>query len=170
MKDELDETRPIEPKRAPRNVGKEHGRPPKEIDRNQLEILCRLGALQDDVCSYLGVTSGTVSKFIRQNYDLTFSEFRHMQMAKIKYRTLNKIAIHVDRELDKTTGRVNNQLIIFAAKNLCGWSEKIETVNETNITSNAAPTIVFGFQKPETKVIDAPDDSNDGAGQVSIPT
>jgi hypothetical protein len=144
MKDELDETKLPTPSRGPRNVGKETGRPRTEIDEGVLEIACRNGLPLEDVCLILKTSDSTISKFIRRKYRMSFKDYRHAQMATIANRFIAKAIRYTDKELDKVGQRINNQFVIWTMKNMCGWSDKMQTVNETTF-SNTTPTIVFGF-------------------------
>ena len=62
---------------------------------------------------------------------------------------ITKVVKYVNDDIDKG-GRINNQLLMFAMKNLCGWKDRIETTNVNNDRDDR-PIINFGV---EMKTID----------------
>lgn len=64
------------------------GRPRKKIDQQQFEAMCQIQATEEEICTVLGVTDKTLTKWCREVYGGSFSEVykEKRQMGKISLR------------------------------------------------------------------------------------
>lgn len=131
-------------KRNKNNLPAVMGRPKVEIEADQLDILLKYGAMLHDAAAYLEVSESSLSRYIKKNYGCTFEDYRATQIAKMKYSLINKISRVVHNELDERK-KMNTQLVIFAAKNLCGWKDRTETIGEQIVSFNQMPTVMLSF-------------------------
>lgn len=94
------------------------GRKPLDIDPAQLEALMRMKPTQADTAAFFKCHVDTIAKYIREHYDLTFSEFREQNMVHTRF-DLVRTAMEKAR-------RGDNVMLIFCLKNLCGWRDKFD--------------------------------------------
>jgi hypothetical protein len=83
-----------------------------------LEQLCRMKPTIKDCAEILDVDQSTIEKWIYRTHDQSFSEFRDQKMAHTRFMIIRNII----RECEKG----NVTMLIYASKNLCGWSDKHE--------------------------------------------
>lgn len=96
------------------------GRPRKEIDENQLRALCRLKPRIEDVAAFFQCSIDTVEKRIKELGYPSFTVFRQENMVHTRFGLVRK-AIQM--------GEAGNvPMLIFSLKNLCGWTDRMETV------------------------------------------
>lgn len=132
-----------------KNVEKKRGRPPIEIDKNKLETIAKMNATEQEIAWFFKCDRSQISRFIKREYDMDFRTFRKTHQVDLKYKIINKVVKYVNNDIDKG-GRINNQLLMFTMKNLCGWKDRIETTNINNEREDR-PIINFGI---EMKTID----------------
>jgi hypothetical protein len=85
----------------------------------QLKAICRLKPTLKDCAAFLDIHPRTVETWIRETYDQTFTEFRDQNMVHTRFMIIRKI-IEKCSHGDKT-------MLIWASKNLCGWSDKLDS-------------------------------------------
>lgn len=68
----------------------------------------------------------TIERFIADKYNCTFGEHRNYMMGVVRLKIKEKIV--------STALQGNTALLIFAAKNLCGWADKVENKIEEKPT------------------------------------
>lgn len=92
------------------------GRPPKDLDKQKLEMLMRLKPTLEDTAAFFDVSASHIEKFVKRHYKESFSEFRDKRMVHTRFNLIRK-AIQKAESGD-------NVMLIFCLKNLCGWKEK----------------------------------------------
>lgn len=90
-----------------------------DIDKEQLEELMRLRPTLLDTAAVMKCSESTISRYIRETFDLTFEAFREQRMAFTRQRLVKK-ALEMAEKGDRT-------MLIFCLKNLCGWADKSES-------------------------------------------
>jgi len=82
----------------------------------------RLKPSLDDVAAFFEVNPRTIERYIRDNFNLTFVEFRTQNMVHTRHAL-------VRRALDQALSG-NTAMLIFCLKNMCGWADKFEHTAE----------------------------------------
>lgn len=108
------------------------GRPPKEINDEQLKVCLSLGADLRDCANFLDVSQDSIQRYIREKYDVTFAAFREEQLSKTKLSLIQSALMQAKKG--------NTALMIFALKNLAKWTDRIDisVVQPQKITLNYA--------------------------------
>lgn len=101
------------------------GRPIVEIDMKQLAALMRFKPRLEDAAAFFRCSPDTIERRIKEETDLTFAEFREQNMVHTRFALVQKAL--------KKAESGDNVMLIFALKNLCGWSDKQEV--KTDITA-----------------------------------
>jgi len=84
-----------------------------------LRDLMRVNPTLADTSFLVGVPRQCIEKWIKENYDMTFYEFRDAYLADLRKRLVNTAT-------EQALSGENNTMLIFCLKNLCGWSDKKE--------------------------------------------
>jgi len=100
---------------------------PAEIDAEQLNKILKLRPTINDCAAIFNCSVKAIERFIRREYDRTFTEQRDRQVSFTKNKLIQK-ALTLALEGD-------TKMLIFALKNLCDWSEKHEVTGEINVNS-----------------------------------
>ena len=98
------------------------GRPETEINEQKLRALLRMKPSLDDTAAFFQCSTKTIERFIKQNFDVTFVEFRDQNMVHTRLSLIRK-AIQKAENGD-------NIMLIFCLKNLCGWKDRHEPTTE----------------------------------------
>lgn len=96
---------------------KSSGRPVKKIDKTQFEALCKIQCTQEEICSVLGVTDKTLTKWCKKTYKKYFSEV-FKEKRQLGYMSLRRNMWSMARD--------SVPMSIFLAKNYLGMSDKNE--------------------------------------------
>lgn len=102
-------------------------RPPKMTEEKirQLKAICRMKPTLADCAAFLEVNTSTIEKWVKRTHGVSFSEFREQNMVHTRFMII--------REILEQCEKGNMTALIYASKNLCGWSDKHEqTVNFEN--------------------------------------
>ena len=83
-----------------------------------LNQLCRMKPTLVDCAEILEVDTTTIEKWINRNFNQSYSEYRNQRMAHTRFMIIRNIL----KECEKG----NVVMLIYASKNLCGWSDKVE--------------------------------------------
>lgn len=83
------------------------------IDVDLLKKLMRMKPRLEDVAIILETSGRTIERFIREQFDQTFKEFRELHMVHTRNSLIQKA---IDMALDD-----NAVMLIFCLKNLCAW-------------------------------------------------
>jgi len=94
----------------------------------QLAALCRMKPTAMDCAAFFDCSQDTIEKYLRKHHDSTFAEFREKNMVHTRFSLIRK-AIHKAENGD-------NVMLIFCLKNLCGWSDKHEVSQSSEIKIN----------------------------------
>jgi len=116
-----------------------------EIDYDVLEALCQFKVTSTFVADHFGVSSDTIERRVKEKYKITFMQYNKIKMSKIAYQLQQKC---FDLAMDG-----NTTALIFALKNIAGWSDKTEGQVETEVTvnvrNNRKPDIVVEATKKD---------------------
>lgn len=94
-------------------------RPRVEIDQTQLEGLCRMNPTLKDVAAFFGVSEDTIERRCKEFGYESFADARGQNMVHTRLKLIRKALEMADKG--------NTAMMIFALKNLCGWTDKLET-------------------------------------------
>ena len=96
--------------------------PKKELNWSELDALLQFKVPLSFVCDYIGVSRDTVMRRIKEEHDMTFKEYHNLRLQRTATKLQQK-AIEM-----ALTG--NTTMMIFALKNMAGWSDKMETTSQ----------------------------------------
>jgi IS30 family transposase len=114
------------------------GRPPIQIDWVQFDKLCGIQATLEEIAGFLNVSPDTIERRCLQEKKVHFAEYWKQKASRGKISLRRKVWQKIEEG--------NTAILIFALKNVLGWSDKFES--KENIDINASnPVINFGFQK-----------------------
>ena len=102
------------------------GRPKLEFDWSKLDAVLQYGASLKDCANIMDCCADTVEKRIKKERGMRFSEYRDKRMTGVKFTLIQK-AIEAAKN-------GNTTMLIFCLKNLCGWADKQEQDNDTQIS------------------------------------
>jgi hypothetical protein len=102
-----------------KNLG---GRPIIETDWELLnKVLARGGRMED--CVYLvGLSASTIERRIREEHDMTFSNYRDLQLTGIRMKIL-------DAQIDKAINEKDTVMLKHLGEHLCGQVPKSQNQN-----------------------------------------
>lgn len=127
--------------------------PSIKIDPEQLEALMRLKPTLEDTAAFFKCNARTIERFIRDNFDLTFVEFRQQNMVHTRLQLI--------REAIKQANSGNTAMLIFCLKNLCNWTDKVDVTTDPIQTFN----LRYAINKKQKEMIDVgPAKENPGDG------
>jgi hypothetical protein len=110
-------------------VEKMAGRPAKRIDKQEFERLMAIGCDKQEVLGWFdlklnGLNESTFDKWLKREYGCNFSELATKRLPVVKLRVRKSIMDMLGK---------NAAVTIFAAKNVLGWTDKMEqTVNDAS--------------------------------------
>ena len=93
-------------------------RPRLEIDQEQLEALCRMNPTLKDTASFFKCSEDTIERRCKEFGYIDFADARQQNMVHTRLKVIRKALSMVEAG--------NTAMVIFALKNLCGWSDKLE--------------------------------------------
>ena len=102
---------------ARKPTGNPNGRPPKEINAEQFEALCKLQCTEEEICSVLGCDEATLIKWCKEQYGETFSKI-------YKEKKLGGKASL--RRMQWKLAEKNSTMSIWLGKQYLGQSDKVE--------------------------------------------
>lgn len=92
-----------------------------KIDIEKLKAFMRMKPTLEDTAAFFEVNPRTIERFIRDNFDLTFVEFRAQNMVHTRHALIRTA-------LRKAIEKEDNTMLIFCLKNMCGWADKFEHI------------------------------------------
>ena len=104
------------------------GRPEKEFDWKVLDAILQFKPSKRDCCEIVGVSEDTIERRIREKFDMTFSEYRDLKMARTRYNLAKK-------QYDVAMSG-NTALLIWLGKQWLGQTDKQDINNNGSITIN----------------------------------
>jgi hypothetical protein len=119
-------------------MAKKVGRPRIELDWVQAEALMRMNPTLADTAAFFKCGQTTIEERIREEYDLTFKEFRNQNMVHTRLNLVRKAMKMAEK---------NPTMMIFCLKNLCKWVDK----HETEVTNKEIKIDVFSNENPLRK-------------------
>lgn len=102
-----------------------------EINPKQLAAFMRQKPTLADTAAFFECSERTIERYIKDNFQLTFVEFREQKMVHTRHGLIRK-ALEMAMNGDRT-------MLIFSLKNLCGWADKQDLNigdNQMSITMN----------------------------------
>ena len=117
---------------ARKPTGNPNGRPPKVINGEQFEALCKIQCTEEEICSVLDVDEVTLQKWCRETYGVGFS-----QVYKEK-KLGGKASL---RRMQWKLAEKNATVSIWLGKQYLGQTEKIETENRINTGENGIKVV-----------------------------
>lgn len=93
-------------------------RPRIEIDQEQLEALCRMNPTLKDAAAFFKCSEDTIERRCKEFGYNDFADARQQNMVHTRLKLIRKALSMADSG--------NTAMMIFALKNLCGWSDKLE--------------------------------------------
>jgi len=109
------------------------GRPPVDIDKQKLKALMRLKPTLADTAAFFECAERTIERFIREQFDVSFVDFREQNMVHTRLNLVRKA-------IDKAE-KGDNTMLIFCLKNVCGWKDKqpdeVPQIVNQNVTGDA---------------------------------
>lgn len=111
-----------------------------EIDNAQLKALMRLKPTIEDTAAMFECSSRTIDRYIRENFDCNFKEFRQRYMASSRHDLVRK-ALEM-----ALSGNV--PLLIFTLKNMCGWKDRPDII-DLDESESKQPVILSDAQLRE---------------------
>jgi len=107
-----------------------------EKDR-QLRAILRMKPTLQDCAAYLELNSSTIEKHIKKTYGVSFSVFREQNMVHTRFGLI--------RTCIQQANSGNTAALIFALKNVCGWTDK------HNIEATGGLSINYDIAKKDDK-------------------
>lgn len=105
----------------------EQGRPRKNIDWKQAEEMAQIMCTAEEICAVLGVSSDTMLRRCKEEFNCTFAEWLAQKQAGGK-KSLRRA------QWEQATGKKPNPAMqIWLGKQYLGQSDKIETKEEKAI-------------------------------------
>lgn len=84
----------------------------------------RLKPTLEDTAAHFECSTKTIQRFIRDNFDLDFVQFRDQNMVHTRHGIIRKA-------IEKAMAG-DNTMLIFCLKNLCGWKDRYEADTPIN--------------------------------------
>lgn len=106
------------------------GRPRLEIDKEELEALCRMNPTLKDAAAFFKCSEDTIENRAKEFGYVDFSDCRQQNMVHTRLKLIRNALAMAEKG--------NPALMIFCLKNLCGWADK----TETNVTSSELKIVI----------------------------
>lgn len=146
---------PRAPVDIPKAPGYKTGRYQKyDLNMTQIGMLAQADMTAEQICVFLkhqgiGISLENFHLRIKQEYDLTFNEFKNAQQQdvgiKLYTKTINYLYKQLDAALVDPGIKINTTLLLMALKRFCKWDVSSVSVTEQNLTVQTCPTVVFEF-------------------------
>lgn len=94
------------------------GRPRKALNQDELEALCRMNPTLADTAAFFKVSEDTIERRCKEWGYKGFADARQQNMVHTRLRLIRKAVNMAEAG--------NTAMMIFALKNLCGWTDKQE--------------------------------------------
>lgn len=90
----------------------------KKLNYDALDALLQFKTTKKFCSDYLGISEDTIERRLREDKDMTFTQYHELKMGRTGIKLQQKA---IEQALSG-----NATLMIFALKNLAGWSDKID--------------------------------------------
>lgn len=101
------------------------GRPRKPIDQVQFEKLCSILCTEIEIASFFEASLDTLNRWCKRTYKMTFEDIYKEKSCRGK--------ISLRRTQFDLAGKGNPTMCIWLGKQILGQSEKITSVNKTEL-------------------------------------
>lgn len=112
-------------------------RPTKALDREEFEAFCRLNPTLKDAAAFFKLSEDTIERRCKEWEYTGFADARQQNMVHTRLKLIRKAVSMAEGG--------NVPMLIFALKNLCGWVDKHEKIEE----ADAAVKILYELKKIE---------------------
>jgi hypothetical protein len=116
------------------------GRPKIPIDWAQFDKLCAIHCTLEEIASFLDVSMDTIERRCIQDKKKPFAELWRQKAAKGK--------ISIRRKIWRKINEGNTAILIFAAKNVLGWSDKMTNI-EVPANDSTVPVVTFAARRAD---------------------
>ncbi len=111
-----------------------HGSPPIiELDMFELENLCRMKPTLYDCARYFKCSEDTIERRIREEFNITFAEFRDRSMVHTKFGLIQDAI---------KKAKTSESMHKFCLKNLADWREKTDMTSDGKEMAPPAQVII----------------------------
>jgi len=100
------------------------GQPKKQLNYEIMDELLQFKCSKPYIAKRLGISIKTIDNRIREDHDMTFTEYADHVFEGVKL-SLKREALKMAIDEHHPT------MMIFALKNYCGWTDKVEQKVET---------------------------------------
>jgi uncharacterized protein YbcV (DUF1398 family) len=118
-----------------------------DIDKPKLKALMRLKPTLEDTASFFECSARSIERFIRDEYDLKFVEFREQNMVHTRLAIVRKAIEKAEKG--------DNVMLIFCLKNLCGWKDKWDNTDDDKKVASAPVLTKEQFDEYVDRMIQA---------------
>lgn len=112
--------------------------PKKKLNYDALDALLQFKVSLEFCADYLGVSSDTIMRRLKEEKGMTFTEYHKLKM--------QRTAVKLQQKAIELALGGNSTLMIFSLKNLANWSDKIDQKNTLATDEN------FNFKIVSTNV------------------
>lgn len=111
----------------------------KVLDKDNLQDLMNFYPRLQDVAAFFRCSQDKIEIYIRDNYDMTFREFKEAYSTDVRLSIVQKALELVNKG--------NTAMVIFCLKNMLGWTDKLEANVNANVDSNVKALVMDAFSK-----------------------
>jgi hypothetical protein len=97
----------------------------KELEYKALNALLQFKVTKKFCADYLNISEDTIERRLRDDHNMTFKEYHEFKMGRT--------AVGLQQKAIDMAMKGHPTMLIFALKNVAGWSDKIEQ----NVTSGS---------------------------------
>ncbi len=110
-----------------------------DIESAKLKALMRLKPTLEDTAAFFECSTKSIQRFIRDEWDLDFVQFREQNMVHTRLALIRKA-------IDKAE-KGDNVMLIFCLKNVCGWKDKWDNDTPTATVTSAGTMSTEQYDK-----------------------
>ena len=112
-----------------------------ELNYDKLDALLQFKVSLEFCADYLGVSSDTIMRRLKEDHGKTFTEYHASRM--------ERTAVKLQQKAIEEALKGNNTMLIFALKNLAKWADKVEeTINQKIEVTPAFEIVEFDESEP----------------------
>ncbi len=97
--------------------------PKTEVDFNALDALLQFKVTLSFCADYLNVSVDAIQRRIRENFDMSFTEYHNLKMEGTAVKLQQKVMKNIITDPNRSPA-----LTIFALKNMAKWTDKQEVM------------------------------------------
>lgn len=115
-----------------------------EFDENELGALCRLVATIKDCADFFGCSHDTIERRVREwGYD-GYASFKDAYFVETRFKLKRTLLQRAE---------TSDNALIFALKNMCGFTDRVESSASEETLKNLRSFIVEKYRAEEDKAI-----------------